>query len=67
MWHRNSTSFYPRFAPIRVRVSSKKVKHTEEDAPLHLGSYFSGIIFCNRRHSANSYYSKLFGFILGRI
>lgn len=34
LWYRNSTSFYPRFAPIRVRVPAEKVKHpcpTEED------------------------------------
>lgn len=68
--YRSSTSFYPRFAPLRVRVPAEKVKRpcpTEEDAPPYLGSYFRGIIFCNRRHSAGSYYSKLFGLTLGRI
>lgn len=67
MWYMNGTSFYSRFAPMRVRVPAKKVKRREEDVPLHLGSYFSGIIFCNRRLSANSYYGKLLVFILRRI
>ena len=70
LWYRSSISFYPGFAPLRVRVPAEKVKHPcppEEDASSYLGSYFRGIIFCNRRHSAGSYYSRLFAFTLGSI